>query len=763
MYPENILSLIGNTPLVEIKRLNPHPNVKILAKLESFNPGGSIKDRVALRMIESAEQRGELTPDKTVIEATSGNTGIGLAMVCAVKGYKLMLLMPESASEERRRIMRAYGAGIKLTPARLATDGAIEEAYRLAREEPDKYLLVDQYNNPASVEAHYMGTGLEIWEQTGGNLTHVVACLGTSGTCMGLVKRMKEMNPEIRVAAMEPYAGHKIQGLKNMLESYPPGIFDRKAPDMILHVEDEEAFDLCRRLAGEEGIFAGMSSGAALAASLKLAATLESGTIVTIFPDGGERYLSTPLFAPPAQRGATLYDVAEKKQTPPPAGAGFYAIGPSPDEPGDPDAWRRIILLDVLSRHLAAKGVHSPVRAGVADLDDRALDAARRAGLSRAKFSKSALDAVSGLGKALGVSKDTGFVPASDSTATALDLCRKLLGKGRAYEKLRSVYFDVGRDKEYGSLSDVDPSTLHAGKTVDLESYSKDNPRDFTLLKRASLQDLKQGDVLETEWGNVRPSWFLQHGAAALDSLPGVGVVMAGETQRFPHLENLRAIWAAAGVRPGVWAVARSVEREDGFPADMAALAENETTQCPRALRMWLLSGSYRKPLALTSQSLAMWVRNWRKVQDAAVALASANAPKGEVSTDVKQAVFDLRAGLDEALDNDLSLHRFWPVMFKFVRLVNTRLKKGLMTSADCRACLDRLKEADEVLAILDTEHMPLPEDALSPEASALVAERETARKNKNFAHADQLRDQLLAMGLRIEDSPAGPRVFPAG
>lgn len=271
MVSQSVLDLIGNTPLVEIKRLNPNPRVKIYAKIESVNPGGSIKDRVALAMIKRAEEMGEISKDKIIIEATSGNTGIGLAMVCAVKGYKLMLLMPESASEERKRIMRAYGAEIYLTPGHLSTDGAIEEAYRLAREEKDKYVLMDQFNNPASIDAHYNGTGLEIWEQTNGKVTHVVAALGTSGTAMGISKRLKELNSEVQIIAIEPYVGHSIQGLKNMQASYPPGIFDRHKVDKIINIDDDTAFEYTRKLAREEGIFAGMSSGAALAGAVEVA------------------------------------------------------------------------------------------------------------------------------------------------------------------------------------------------------------------------------------------------------------------------------------------------------------------------------------------------------------------------------------------------------------------------------------------------------------------------------------------------------------
>ena len=226
-FPD-ITKLIGHTPLIKLNRLNPNKKAAVWAKIESFNPGGSVKDRVALSMVEGAEKSGALTRDKTIIEATSGNTGIGLALVAAVKGYPLLLAMPESASIERQKILRAYGAKILLTPARLGTDGAIEKVYQMARENPDLYFLPDQFNNDDNIMAHYHGTGREIWEQTGGKVTMVVATMGTTGTLMGLTKRLKEFNPNIKIVGVEPYLGHKIQGLKNMKESYKPGIYDKE-------------------------------------------------------------------------------------------------------------------------------------------------------------------------------------------------------------------------------------------------------------------------------------------------------------------------------------------------------------------------------------------------------------------------------------------------------------------------------------------------------------------------------------------------------
>ncbi|GAB7023190.1 cysteine synthase [Salidesulfovibrio brasiliensis] len=756
---EGILGLIGDTPLVEIRRLNPNPRVRILAKLETANPGGSVKDRVAYAMIRHAEESGELTPGKILIEATSGNTGIGLAMVAAVKGYPIRLIMPETASEERKMIMRAYGAEIELTPGHLATDGAIELAYRMAREEPDKYVLLDQYNNPACIDAHYHGTGLEIWEQTGGAVTHAVATLGTSGTAMGMAKRLHEMG-DVFVAAVEPYEGHKIQGLKNMHESYPPGIYNKKWLDAVLRVDDETAFDLCRRLAAEEGIFAGMSSGAALGGAIKLAEELEEGTIVVLFPDGGERYLSTPLFAPKARQGVCVYDVARSEKTfvQTAEGTGIYTMGPSLDNPGGLDSWRRVVLADVLSRHLAARGVEAVPVAGLADMDDRTLAAAREASVSRQQYAGEVREKLRETAERMGVTDRILFPLSGDSETTALELCRKMLGKGLAYEKLRSVYFDVFRDPRYGAFGLQDVERLSAGKTVDLDAYVKDNPFDFTLLKRATLLDLKLGDVLETEWGNVRPSWFLQHAATATDAAPRTDVFIGSESHRFPHLENLRAIWSTARREVQAWMVTNHVSEdgEGGLDAVVEALGSEH------AARLWLLSSHYRKPLAAGAENLTMWARNWKRVQETAATLsARQDAPGDAVPEEAEQAVFDLNAAFREAMDDDLSLHHFWPALFTFVKKANALASGGNTDGAAVRLCLEALLAIDDTLRVLDRAALPVPLGELPEDVRGLVADRQKARSNKDYAESDQLRDALAEAGYRVEDTPTGPRVIP--
>jgi len=292
----SVLDAIGNTPLVELGRINPHPGVRLLAKLEGSNPGGSVKDRIALEMVRDGLDRGALRPGKTILEATSGNTGIGLAMVGAALGYPVKLAMPECVSLERRRTLEAFGAELVLTEGCLGTDGAIRMAERIFEADPDIYFLPDQFKNPANVLAHYRHTGREIWEQTGGVVDAFVAGLGTTGTVMGVGRRLKEHRPAVRIVAVEPTVGHKIQGLKNMQESIVPAIYDPSKLDGKITVKDEDAFEMTRVLAQREGLFVGMSSGAAVVAALEVAREIGAGTVVVLICDRGDRYLSTNLF-----------------------------------------------------------------------------------------------------------------------------------------------------------------------------------------------------------------------------------------------------------------------------------------------------------------------------------------------------------------------------------------------------------------------------------------------------------------------------------
>ncbi len=294
----NILDTIGNTPLVKINHLCTKPGVDIYAKIEGVNPSGSIKDRIALKMIEQAEHEGELVSGKTIIEPTSGNTGIALAMIGTIKGYDVEVVMSAAVSTERVNMLKAYGAKVILTDAEQGTDGAIRKARKMVADNPGKYFMPDQFSNRYNNLAHYSTTAEEMIRDTVGRITHFVSALGTSGTLMGTSKRLKELNPQIKVVEAHPEKGHYIQGLKNMEEAICPDIYDPSKIDISIMIDSGEALQMARRIVREEGIFCGMSSGAAMIASLEVAKMIDSGVIVCIFPDRGEKYLSTPLFQP---------------------------------------------------------------------------------------------------------------------------------------------------------------------------------------------------------------------------------------------------------------------------------------------------------------------------------------------------------------------------------------------------------------------------------------------------------------------------------
>ncbi len=294
MNYKTIESFVGNTPLVKLQRLPGETTNTILVKLEGNNPAGSVKDRPALSMIKNAEARGEIKPGDSLIEATSGNTGIALAMVSAIKGYKMTLIMPDNMSSERIASMKAYGAEIILTPAVQSMEGAIDLARKMQDE--GKGRILDQFSNPDNPLAHYQGTGPEIWQDTNGKITHFVSAMGTTGTIMGTSRYLKEQNPKIQIVGVQPEGQSKIPGIRRWPEEYLPKIYNPVSIDQILDVDQHSAEQTTRELAAKEGIFSGVSSGGAVAAALKLSITLENAIIVAIICDRGDRYLSTGVF-----------------------------------------------------------------------------------------------------------------------------------------------------------------------------------------------------------------------------------------------------------------------------------------------------------------------------------------------------------------------------------------------------------------------------------------------------------------------------------
>ena len=753
----SIIDSIGNTPLVEIKKLNPVPGVKILVKLEYMNPGGSIKDRAALYMINQAEASGELTPEKTVIEATSGNTGIGLAMICAVKGYRIALTMAENASEERIRILRARGAKIILTPKHLGSDGAIEEAYCLARENPDQYFLTDQYNNQANWMSHYHTTGPEIFEQTKGKVTSIVATIGTSGTLMGLSRYLKEKNPDIQIVCAEPYLGHKIQGLKNMKESYTPEIFDKSILDANIHIDDDTAFDTARQLARTEGLFVGMSSGAAMAVAIQEAKRIQNGVVVAILPDSGERYLSTDLFSVKKSIHLNLHNTLSRgKQAFEPTGdanIGVYTCGPTIHQRLHIGQFRRYAFTDLLVRYFEYQQFRVNHVINITDYDDKTIEGARDAGISLDAFTRPHLDAFESDLEALGMRRAQALPRVSDHFIEMTDLARLLVNKNHAYEKLHSVYFDLSTLSEYGRLSNVDLDKIRLGATVDLDEYEKQNPKDFTLLKRVRLSELKQGVGIKTEWGNVRPSLHLQCAAISMKYLGNNFDIHTGSSElMFPHHENEIAITKAATGEniADIWMHCHPV-RYDGSLGEeniekftLDALVDQGWDM--KTIRFWLLSAHYRKPLVLSRKNMEDARFTLSKINRCIETLDAVTGRSD--SEEIEQIAYDIRQAMVSALADDLKVPTLVSGLLSIVKTINRLISQNKIGHRGATRLRDCFKDMDEILNIFSFSKKM----EYSKAVHTLIKERETARLKRDWKTADEIRKKLEAMGVFVHD-----------
>ncbi|MEZ0328393.1 MAG: cysteine--tRNA ligase [Dissulfuribacterales bacterium] len=789
MPPTSILEKIGNTPLIPITRLNPYKNVQIWAKMESFNPGGSIKDRIALAMIQGAERRGELTKQKIVAEASSGNTGIGLAMVCAVKGYRCLIAMSEAASIERRQIIQAFGAEILLTPAKQGTDGAIEAVYNLGRAYPDRYFLTDQFNNPDNWMSHYNGTALEIWEQTRGKITSIVATMGTTGTLMGITRRMRELNSTIRMVGMEPYLGHKIQGLKNMKESYKPGIYDKNLPDTILNIHDEEAFEYTRRLAREEGLFVGMSSGAAFAAAIQEAARLKEGLIVVIFPDGGERYLSTGLFAISQKKetqqqkgGLRFYNsMSRKKEKFEALDAkkciGMYSCGPTAYEETHLGLCRRVLVSDLIQRVLEFRGFEVVHVMNITDIDDKTIGEAiaNKTSLSELtqKYIQKFMDALA----ALRVKPATFYPKASEHVEGMLEITRNLLKTGHAYVKHGSVYFDISKLPNYGSLSRIDRTGLDIGCTVDLDNYEKDNPSDFTLFKRVTLQELKFGIGFQTEWGQVRPGLHIECVAMSRKYLGDTfDIHTSDKSLMFPHHENEIAIAMALTGKPLarywlhsdlVYWKGKKISRANDNIITLRELLQQGWSG--REIRFFLLKTHYRKPIHYSCNAMEESVRLLRKIDEFWYAIVLGSHQEGEQDQRIPtentegEKISRLLSGMREefisAMEDDLNVANAITAILKLIKEVHLIRRERGLTDEEKKTISTLMLEMDSILGILDTR--VLDSSYLSEEAKNLFNQREQAKKAKNWPMADRLRDKLQRLGFHVIDTLEGSYCVP--
>jgi len=768
-FSDGALGLIGNTPLVRFRRICPNPNVEIWAKIESANPGGSVKDRIAKSMIEAAEASGELTRDKMILEATSGNTGIGLALVGGVKGYRILLAMSEAVSQERCQILAALGADFLRTPARLGTDGAIEAVYRLQRKEPGKYFIPDQYNNPANPLAHYNGTALEIWEQTEGRITHLVATMGTSGTLMGASRRLRELKPEIQIVGVEPYLGHKIQGLKNMKEAYRPGIFDRKLLTEKVNIKDEDAYETSRLLAREEGLFVGMSSGAAACIALQLAKVLPSGVIVVVLPDGGERYLSTTLFRTSAsvtrrEPKLELYDTQTRAQRPfQPLVAGkvtMYSCGPTVSAEPTLGLLRRVVVADLLRRSLEYCGFEVKHVMNVTDLDDNTIQESIKQGMPLRELTDRYTREFMECLDQLAVKHAWKYPRTSEHVDDMVAFTRQLMNKGYAYERLRSVYFDIGKFPKYGALSGLNLSKIKVGATVDLDEYDKDDPRDFTLFKRATLAEMARDIFYETDWGNVRPSWHVQCAAMSTRYLgEEFDIHTSGSDILFPHNDNeIAQCECLYGKGPArywvhselVLAGGRKISRSAGNAVTLKDLMN--LGYSAREIRYLLLSTHYRQPLSYSEDKL-MAARAALKRIDAFVGKLR-RCHDGRETDKIRGMAEEMLVSFETAIEADLNVPMALGAIFVLIRKVNQHFSMEGLSRKDASRLLDVLTTINSVLALLDFN--PAGAESEDPEIEALVSRREEARERKDYLDADRIRDELRKKNIALEDTTYG-------
>ena len=769
-----LLHQIGDTPLVPIRKLNPNPRVEIFAKIEKGSLGGSVKDRIGLAMIEAAERSGELTPGKTILEATSGNTGIGLALVAAVKGYPILLAMSEGVSIERRKILAAFGAEFLLTPADKGTDGAIERAYELINEDAERFYLPDQYNNPANVAAHYHGTAPEIWAQTGGRITHFVATMGTTGTLMGCTRRFRELNPKIRTIGVEPYLGHRIQGLKNLKEAYLPGIYDPAGHDEKINIEDDAAYEMARRLAREEGLLVGMSSGAAMHVCYELAQQLESGVIVTIFPDGGDRYLSTTLFtvAEPEAVSVRLNffnSLSRRYEAFEPTGEDnavtVYSCGPTVHRRPHLGVLRRMMVDDLLRRTLEFSGYEVNHVVSITDQDDNTIQEADRTGEPMAELCARHEGEFREDLIALGIKPAQEYVRSSESVEDMIALTRVLIDKGFAYEKLGSVYFNINRVDTYGEVSGKDLGKIKIGATVDLDRYDKDDPRDFTLFRRSTLAEMRKGLSYKTEWGNVRPSWHVQCSAMARAHLGDRYDIHTGSVDLiFPHHENELAQCRALTGEPQAryWIHSELVL----VGGKKMTYAEDVCTTVPdliargysaREIRFFLLQTHYRQPIRLSDERLAETRTSLARLDECVANLANVTGTGPRtVETEVEGWIGELKEEFHRALLNDMNISAALASVYSFARKINYQMSQGRLQKEDAAHVLDALRGVDSVLAILPPlEHA----EALPDDVQDIMRRRDKARADKDFDLSDELRDEIVARGYTVEDIPGGTRV----
>ncbi|MEW5909433.1 MAG: cysteine--tRNA ligase, partial [Thermodesulfobacteriota bacterium] len=572
-------------------------------------------------------------------------------------------------------------------------------------------------------------------------------------------RRLKEYNPNIQIIGVEPYLGHKIQGLKNMRESYRPGIFEKMRLDKKENIEDEEAFEMARRLAKSEGLFVGMSSGAAMVTAQKQAAALTEGIVVVVFPDSGERYLSTSLFAVKEKVELKFYNTMSRSkecfQPIVPGKVSVYSCGPTVHDRMHLGECRRFLVSDLLCRYLKYRGYSVNHVMNITDLDDKTISGSEKAGCDLSEYTRTHIEWLESDLRTLGIQIPTRCPRTSQHLQDMVTLAEELQKKGFAYEKLRSLYFNISRIPDYGRLSGIDIRKIRLGATVDLDEYEKENPRDFTLLKRSKLSELKRGIFVKTTWGNVRPSWHLQCAAISMKYLGDrYDIHSSGRELVFPHHENHIAISAALRGSPlaTYWIHSESVMaqgktiHEKGIPMQLDTLIRKGYSG--RQIRFWLLSTHYRKPLVFSESRLIHSIQSLKRLDACIQMLAKVRG--GAKGNDLDQLLYDIKHGFNNAMDDDLNISHALASIFKTIRRINILADQKMIDHDASVKIIQAFGHIDEVLGIFDFQK---PE--ANTEIEKMIEEREEARRIKDFLKADQLRIRLTEMGVEVKDDKA--------
>lgn len=756
---DNILQLIGNTPLVKINKLNPNNNVEIYAKVEGFNPGGSIKDRIALRMIEQAEKQGKLTKEKTIIEPTSGNTGIGLAMVASVKGYNIEIVMSEAVSLERRKVLEGFGAKIILSPAEESTDGAIRLAEQMVKKHPNKYFMPNQYDNPNNYMAHYYTTAKELYDDLP-DMDYFVAGLGTTGTLMGCAKGLKELNSNIKIIAAEPNPSHTVQGLKSLQEARVPGIYDEKLIDETIKINDNNAYRCARELIKKEGIFAGISSGAAISCALKLAKRIEgTAKIAVILPDRAEKYLSTSLIQAD-KMGMKIFNTAQKQKqefVPLQKGkVGIYTCGPTVYDYAHVGNFRSYIFSDLLKRYLRYKGYEITHVMNITDVDDKTIKGSVQQNKSLKEFTEFFTKEFFEDYDALRIERPDYTPKATDTIKEMVDLIKKLLDKGYAYKSDDgSVYFDISKFKDYGKMAHLDLKGLKPGARVSQDEYEKEDVSDFVLWKSYQKED---GDVYwETELGKGRPGWHLECSAMSMKFLgESIDIHTGGIDLVFPHHQNEVAQSEAVTGKTFVnyWVhcnhlivEGKKMSKSMGNFYTVRDLLNKGYS--PLAIRYILLSTHYRQQLNLTMESLESAGHSVQRLKEFMLRLKEAEGEKEHEG--VNKLLTEVEQRFTENLDDDLNISGALAGIFEFTRKINKLLDDKRISKTDAEKIQNQMLMMNRVLGFLEIEEEEIP-----AEVTELAEKRLDARNNRDFETADILRDKIKEKGYSIDDTKSG-------